>query len=438
LPHLVREVVVFLHSDSISRFLSIIRNQVLRRYIRSLHIEIDGLKEPAASFEEYDKEVGKFRLQAAECKYLSGIAEGVFKETLTRGRLMESYCDYRMTVEGQSQLRLDFLNEGVWTYVIEALHNLDTITISSGFHFRSKSFPKSPFRVDCINHSTPMGEFVGVEEFELLLLSAGFAKRRLSTLRAGLLHWSAFSDLDGHRLKRFVAPLEHLTTLCLVITTGEDELSDRVGTEVEECFWELSEGGLARFIEGLPNLHCLSVEFDYYDEEDLFFGANSKAILSPDGHWPHLRALELSCMAIEPEHMVAFFKKHQESLKDLSFTNVSISGSPHSFLSEIHDILSLHTFQVFGQLWATFDDEENEGYEMEEAWFLRWPGQKSLVRNSIENFVTDGGEYPLTMERVKELEAQDEPDIFELIRDGKLPPQATCWELIAAIKSLQQ
>jgi hypothetical protein len=266
-----------------------------------------------------------------------------------------------------------------------------------------------------------MGDRVGVEEFELLLLSAGFVKRRLSTLRAGLLHWSVFSDLNGTRLKRFVAPLEHLTTLSLVITTGEDEDSDQVATEVEECYWHLLEGGLARFIEGLPNLHCLSVEFDFYDEESFMFGADSGFILGPDGHWPHLRTLHLSCMVLEPEHMMAFFKKHQESLKDLSFTNVSLSGSPHSFLSGMHDILSLQTFQVFGQLWATYDDEIADD-EIEELWFLRWPEQKSLVRNAIETFVIDGGEYPLTMDRVNQLEAQDEPDIYQLIREGKYKP----------------
>ena len=87
----------------------------------------------------------------------------------------------------------------------------------------------------------------------------------------------------------------------------------------------------------------------------------------------------------------------------------------------MHDILSLRTFHVFGQLWAAFDDEENEGYEIQEAWFLRWPEQRSLVRNSIEAFVIDGGEYPLTMDRVNELEAEDEPDIYESIR-GKFKP----------------
>jgi hypothetical protein len=389
-----------------------------------LHFEIDGLKEPAASFEEYEKEVRAYRLRAAEYIYSPERPEGVFNQTLTRGRLMQSYCVYRMTVECQSQLRLDFLNKKIWTHVFETLPNLDSITISSDFHFRSGSFPKSPFRKHCINDCTPMGDGVGVEEFELLLLSAGFAKRKFSTLRAGLLHWSVFAYLNGARLKRYVAPLEHLTTLELVITTGEDEDSDQVATEVEQCYWQLSEGGLAHFIEGLPNLHCLSVAFDHYDEQSFMFGAGSGSILGLDGHWPHLRTLELSCMELEPEHMIAFFKKHQGSLKDLSVTNVSISCSPHSFLSEMHDILSLQTFQVFGNLWAIFDDEENEGYENEEVWYLRWPEQRSSVRNAVETFVIDGGEYPLTMDRVIELEAQDEPDldIYEQIREGKYKP----------------
>ena len=319
LPHLLREVVVFLHSDSILRFLGIIQNQVLRQYIRSLHFEIDGLKEPAASFEEYDKEVGETRLLAAGLKHHPELPEGVFNQTLTRGRLMQSYGVYRATVECQSQFRVEFLNMEMWTSVIHDLPNLDSITISSGRYFHSNSFPKSPFRRHCINDCTPMGDCVGVEEFKLLLVSAGFAKRRLSTLRAGLLHWSAFAGLNGHRLKRFVAPLEHLSTLDLVVTTGEDELSDRVGTKAEECFWQLSEGGLARFIARLPNLHCLSVEFDHYDEEDFWFGADSEAILGADGHWPHLRELKLSCLELEPEHMVAFFKKHRESLQESVF-----------------------------------------------------------------------------------------------------------------------
>jgi hypothetical protein len=421
LPHMLREVVVFLHAESISRFLAIIRNRVLRQYVRSLHFEMDGLKEPGASFEEYDKEVREFRVRAAGLKHLPELPEGVFNQTLTRGRLMQSYGVYRATVECQNQLRVDFLNKEVWTYVIRALPNLDSVTISSGYHFRSNPFPKCPFRMHCINDGTPMGDCVGVEEFELLLISAGSVKRRLSTLRAGLLHWSAFAGLNVKRLERFVAPLEHLTTLDLVISTGEDESSDEVGTEAEECYWHLSGGGLARFIQGLPNLHCLSVEFDHYDW-DSWPAANSETILCADGHWTHLRELSLSCMALEPEHMVAFFKKHQKSLQDLSFTQVSISGSPRSFLSEMHDILSLRTFHVFGNLWASFDDEENEGYEVEEAWFLRWPEQRSLVRNCLETFVIHGGEYPLTMDRVNELEAQDEPDVYALIREGKYKP----------------
>jgi hypothetical protein len=349
----------------------------------------------------------------------------MYNRTLTRNKLIEYYDIYRMTVEFQSQiLGRDCLNLAVWLGAIQAFHNLDSLIISSGFYFRTDTFPKDPYRAYCINAHRHIGDFVGTEEFNFLLLFTGFAGRKLNTLRAGLLHWSAFADLNGPHLEKLLISLEHLTILSLVISTGEDEDSDDAGFEAEECAIALSKGGLARFIRGLPNLYSLSVSLDCHDEENFCFGADSEDILDANGYWPHLRELELSCIEVDPEHMIAFFEKHCGTLKDLCLSQISFPASLHLFFSKMRDILSLQTFHAFGNLWEINDDDD---ILIDKVWYLRWPEQKSLVRDALKAFLIDGGEYPLTWELVRELEAKDDPDIYELIKqgkwDGKVEPQ---------------
>jgi hypothetical protein len=310
------------------------------------------------------------------------------------------------------------MHHGLWLIALQAFHNLDSLTISSGFYFRPDSSPKDPYREHCINAHSQIGELVGMEEFKCLLLAAGESGRKLKTLRAGLLHWVTFANLDGPRLDSLLVPLEHLTKLCLVISTGTEDDLDSVGNEAEECANALSEGGLARFIKRLPNLHTLWVEFDFYDWENFCFGADSADILAPDGRWPYLRVLGLQCIAFDPEHMEAFFEKHRETLEYLSFADISIPTTLSSFFSKMRDTLNLQEFDAFGHIYGFLEEDD---HSTEEGWCMKTRDEDSVVRDALKAFLIDGGEYPLTCERVMELEPQDEPNVYELFKEGEIP-----------------
>jgi hypothetical protein len=42
-----------------------------------------------------------------------------------------------------------------------------------------------------------------------------------------------------------------------------------------------------------------------------------------------------------------------------------------------------------------------------------------MVRSALQSFIIDGGECPLTLEHVRELRTKDDPDIYELMKQGK-------------------
>jgi hypothetical protein len=257
-----------------------------------------------------------------------------------------------------------------------------------------------------------MTENVGVEEFELILTSAKLAETKLRILQAGLLHWSAFANRPQSRLRGILAPLQHLTQLYLVIHTGSDDEIDLFGLESEACYSHLMEGGLLRFIRGLPKLQILSIDFDFYDEANFQFPADSTMILDPDHHWPDLCQIDFTCVEICEENMISFFNNHRESLKAFYLSNVSLPTSLKSFFSNARDILRLQDIGVYGNLFGV-EDDPSEGWYLEEEWYFRWPEEKSKVRDALKDFVVNRGEYPLTWDRVKELEAQDEPSIYD-------------------------
>jgi hypothetical protein len=405
LPQLLRRVVVFRHHDSLRWLEMLSREPALSKHIRCLHFEIDVLEEPVAPFEEYAEEINSGRLFAARAVYPPRFDYALYHQPLTRNKLRESYDMYEMAVDFQSRfIKQNHLDFGLWLMAIQAAHNLDSLVISSDFHFRSDPFPKSPYRVHCINDSRQLEGPVGKGEFNVLMLCAGIAGRQLTSLQAGVIHWSLFEDLDGQYLDTLLIPLENLTTLELIITTGTEDDSDRVGFEAEECAAALSEGGLARFIKRLSKLHKLSVGFDFHDEDSFCFGASSEAILDPHGYWPHLYEIELSCISVDADHMSAFFKKHSATLKDLRFSKISLESSLQPFFSEIRNVLSLRNFDVYGQLWGLIEDGSGE---LDVEWSLRWPEQKCIERDALRSFVLDKGEYPLTWDRLEELEAKD-------------------------------
>jgi hypothetical protein len=243
----------------------------------------------------------------------------------------------------------------------------------------------------------------------MLLIFAGLVGRKLNSLQVGAVHWSMFANRNGRDLQILLEPLEHLTRLSLVITIGAGEDLFNYGHDAEECEIALSEGGLARFIKGLPKLQALSVSFDLHDEDIFAFSSSSEAILDPDGHWPHLRELELSWITVDAENMIAFFEKHRGTLTALTLQDIYLTSKLRSFFSKIRDILDLQAFHAFGSFW---EDDDDMDY-VDERWFLRWPEQTSLVRDALKNFVLGRGEYPLTPQCVAKLEANDIPDIWE-------------------------
>jgi hypothetical protein len=423
LSYLLKDIIVYLHHESMNHLLGLISHPTCGEHVRSLHFEIDGLEEPAVSFEEYAQEIESRRQLTARSKYLASRNDRVTTGPLTRHGLERAYAIYRKTVLLQQSLISEgFLHHDLWTCAIRTFRNLDSITISSGFHFHQGEFRKDPYRHYCINAHEVMGDNVGVEEFEYILASAKLAGTKLRILRAGLLHWSAFANLCQDRLRLLISPLQHLTQLYLVLHTGTDDESDAAGFESEECYSHLMEGGLRRFTRGLPKLQTLSIEFDSYDEANFEFPADSAMILDPDHHWPDLRQLEFSCIEINESHMASFFKKHRESLETFYLTNVTFSMSMKVFFSHVRDILRLQDIGVYGNLFGV--EDEDDGW-VDEQWFMRWPEQKSKVRDALKDFVLNWGEYPLTWDRVQELEAEDEPDIYEQmkIRWAKMRPE---------------
>jgi hypothetical protein len=378
---------VWLHHDSLARLRNLAQSE-LRPYVRSLRFHLDRL-DPPVSFDKY-----------VEVLNGPGIYISKLKDTRpTRSAIKKSYRVYTESIELQNEALKTHLAQ--WDAAIKAFNNLDSLAVSSQNYFHS--YGTSPYIAHCVPPA--ITNDVAVEEFKSIMTF--LEEGKLTDLSAGCINWSMLRDV-GYLL----APLYNLTTLRLVIGVSGDYLDsdDNIGSEVGTCAAALSNGReLARVIKRLSNLDHLSIQFEWRDK--MQFGATSRDIFDLAGDWPRLRKLELSFVELDTAHMVAFFKKCARTLKRVCLANILFSNSLEEFFSNMREILSLEKFNAYGSFW-----EERGNVE----WHLRFPGMKSSVRELLEAFFVNQGDYPLTHQRVVELrwkdyrsEEEEEEDPFE-------------------------
>jgi hypothetical protein len=145
LPHLLRRVVVFRYLENLGWLQMLSENPALSQHVRSLHFEIDVLKERAVPFQRYVQDVELFRLYAATSKSHSMLKSAVYNQPLTRNRLRESYNKYEMAINFQREyIRNISIDIPLWFNALRSMHNLNAVTIASGFHYRTVAFPEDP------------------------------------------------------------------------------------------------------------------------------------------------------------------------------------------------------------------------------------------------------------------------------------------------------
>jgi hypothetical protein len=402
LPYLLRQVAVFRHPDSLAWLDMLSQDPLLSQHVRSLHFDIDGLKEPAAPFDKYVQKIQKL----SRSKSHSRFKPAVYNQPLTRHSLKRSYMLYERAVNFQTydirQKQVDFV---YWAGAMKAFHNLDSLTISSGSCIWRHPRAKNPFRAYCIDSKTKYQTLNGKHEFFGLLVLAGVSKRNLKSLQAGLLHWSTFACSNEPTPAYLLLSLKHLTRLNLVFGVETDNVQEN---PIESCNLYLSKGGLAMFIKQLPTLEELVIGFNSLDAAQGTFGASSEMILHPDGHWPHLHSLDLTSISLDADYMATFFKNHRGSLKDLCLTNFSLSDfdTLREFLSSIRDTLVLRNFEVFGYIWSPNEDNA----DVEDLWDMGDRGHKHELRDAVKRFVLNEGYYPLFCEDDEESSSDEEDD----------------------------
>jgi hypothetical protein len=396
LPYLLPEAVVYLQPASLFKLARISQYPGLSKAIRSLHFEINGLKEPAMSFEEYIAEVR--RVQQAFAGITLGLPlDSIRTRRLTRLEFESSYGIYAEMVRIQHLLLKTRLHHQIWDAVLTKFHNLESITIASGYAFYPKRHTEGPYYRHCVTYGYDVSDPLGLSDFNFLLKAAAKAGTKLKKRRVGLISWKFFVEMTDETLNTLLQPLSQLTTLKLNMSTGVDGETDEVGLEAEECSEFMQEGGLRRFIASLPTLQTLVVDFDFRDEE-FNYGASFEDIFDQTGEWPQLRKLTLATIRINQADFLSFARKHKGSLKRLHLMNIHLDKSWLPFLHEIQSTLDLEEGHVYGDIYG--ESREEDGWIGEE-WHLNWLPDDDPLRDRLSKFLVEGGECPLELDNME-------------------------------------
>lgn len=409
-PFLLDEIHLVFKRSSFDRLLEISQHPVISRSVTSLFYEPDSLDrfrsredwedniiEPSyldllqrlprrgASEEEQRQAEQREKEQNKDRRRMGDRSKQYSEEDLAKG-----WSAYQAIFEEQEFFRSrGYGFEEIFT-AMRRLLNLHAITMSQGCtvvtrtKYLDKTFSASLQRPGAVDDS-------GIPPSRSLLLGAARAGLSLKTVQLGPVDWKLLHADDGE----FAEMKDSLKSVCefeIHITTGYDENTDDIGVEIPECHEYLSNCRLWHLIRDTPLLESLLISFDWYEP-------TSPAQLTwivGDTKWDFLSSVAFQCIDTDERSWVAFFCRHQKTLREVCFEDIRfVTGEWPSALEEMHDALSLTSAHVQGRLI---------GEDPHQCWHLDaiypassddYTSPSNRTREAIEDYLIGWGDCPL-------------------------------------------
>ncbi|KAJ9648373.1 hypothetical protein H2199_001227 [Coniosporium tulheliwenetii] len=417
--HLVRHVHFFLHEDSFKRLKAISEHPIISQHVVSLFYEADIYDDPMMGFVEWESHVDlRSRVDLGYVyvpdannderakRHERRIVEK-FNRTprhqLSKAELRKHYRIYQSLWQQQKRLQDTDQDLAFITDAMKHFPRLRSVVMSSGFWYRTRSEAvKRAFKDSlCYLHGDgPYNSWTeGTRQLKVLLEAALLTDTKLEAVLAGSISWQFFR-LDEDTMVKMISACASLTTLNLMLSTGQDEDGDELGVEASWCRDSMRSGVLRSFLESIPNLRHLDVSFDVSNGPDDCFPARLGDVIGDNYVWPNLKELVLGHLDDASETQILdILKRHRSSLRHFGIDTIALNpgNSWLSLLPKIRDVVQLESACICGSL-STVDAMGLP----EEAWNIT-PldvAARDEEREELENFILDGGECPLNLDNM--------------------------------------
>lgn len=224
----------------------------------------------------------------------------------------------------------------------------------------------------------------GIPQLRSILIGASRAGLSLDILRAGWVSWKFFGA-DGTELAEMRDAMMCLRSFEIHILTLSVDYAEE-SADLTQCRQYLADSRFWCLIKDTPLLENLTVIFE---SNEPVFPAELGWIVG-DTRWKNLTTVNFDCISSDERSWVAFFCRHQQTLRGLCLRCVRLTtGGWPSVLESMHKSLNLTTAHFQGRLL---------GDEPQQCWDLydEMTCQISHTGKAIEDYLTGGkGNCPL-------------------------------------------
>ena len=383
-PFLLSEICLTSSRVSFDRLLEISRHPVIRQHITSLSYE--PLSLPMYHLKRHWEDAvraGNFHQCAQE-----------------QLELDEGWASYSTMYHTQGAPHDCSLRAGKIYMLMSNLPKLAAIRTSPGTGIvRREDRHQEAFAsaLHSFVHNPGDFEAVAIHHLRELLMEAHRANLSLEKIQLTDAHWRFLQaeDFDFHRMVEALKSVRHFD---IHINTCIFHAPEGAENETMQCFEYLKTSRrLIRLIEGSQLLNTLIVACDIFvpicPAQLKYAVGNTK--------WAHLATVSFNNVDADEDSWVAFFCRHQETLRDVRFGSIRLlSGEWVSALQRMRQVLRLSSASVLGILWATgprqywvlglHDPKTGVKIAPDE---MKW--QCNRTRKAVQDYLLGGGDCPL-------------------------------------------
>ncbi|KAI3320773.1 hypothetical protein HD806DRAFT_504929 [Xylariaceae sp. AK1471] len=399
--YMLPEVTFYMHQEELARLKEISLHPTLSKHVHSLTYFAQTFDSPAISWRDFLRDHKRQMTWNSKLKKLN----------LTSSQLMAEYKKYVDAVAEQDVLIKEKRDVALLNEVLPRFPQLKALTMSAGHVFYEGNYRtrrKNHLDDFALRRSSYLASLhpEGKHPLDALLMANAHAKRDLTSLRAGSLHWRFFKRSE-RELTRMFKPLNNLTSIELSISVDPADERIREGNSLRKCQSVMARGSIRKILRSMPQLRCLCIDIHSLEFDEQEKGAWLKDIIEPGFHWPNLEKLVLGGIMCNRSELMNYLELHKNTLQKLCLRDVTLaSTSWRKLLPDIRKKLCLTEACVCGDIYGKSEDYEDmvETYVWDlpavsahwEYWDLSVPEVGSHdMRESINMYCRQGGQkYP--------------------------------------------
>lgn len=444
--YLLDEVITVYKRDRLQRLLSIAQHSKVSKSVRSIYWQSDRLKEPALSFEKWNKirtvarpwaeyniyheipllhdetldpttERSQRAFKRAHQRY-----DRNMKGTHTDSELQAAYESYQALIKDQVAIARSKFDLKCFTTFFKACPKLESVTVATAYGSAGfKDAGRMAFKEAMV---APYGDSnvldSGVHQFWTIIRALYDAqhppKRFTATDVSYRIVRETWSKVDCNLMMAHL--MSDLHEFRLGLSIHEDELDPMIpGQNIDigiDCYIRYVPGILAKWLSDAPQLRVLKLRMYHNHFANIRPEAKLKDVVGSTT-WPKLRELGINDVLTTQNELLDLLLRHKDSLRRLSLSYIYLEqGTWVDFIQEIGGKLpKLKKVKLRGDM----TDLEAGTYEFA----VPGCGEESEhpIQEAAEKFILYGGES-LEEYLVPDAEAEaSDPDMpfnFEINR----------------------